>query len=394
MLIKHGDKGEHVAAIHLTLCKMGLINSDHSPELSADALGEMVFDTDMEQAVRQFQQLRGLDSDGIVGQNTLSALQEASFSLGERELSLIVSRPMIGDDVWNLQNRLHTLGFYTGTIDGRFGPTTHMALSTFQSELGLSEDGVCGPETLTTLENFNVMVKGGSPSEIHQIQRLRDSGAHLAGKKVLIDPGPGLNENATDEDRIRLAQESVQVENDILMPMADILATQMSRAGIDVYRSRPLGSYPTNMERADIANAFEVDLVISLRMDSHPNPAASGIATYYFGNSNGSVSVVGQLVADFIHRELVSRTGLQDCRTHGRTWPLLRSTRMPAVKIFVGYSSNAEDMAALSDPQLQERIVEGIVVAIKRAYLIDSTEHETGKFSLEELIAYEKSQQR
>ena len=44
-----------------------------------------------------------------------------------------------------------------------------------------------------------------------------------------------------------------------------------------------------------------------------------------------------------IQREVVARTGLRDCRTHGRTWDLLRLTRMPTVQVDVGYITNPRD---------------------------------------------------
>ncbi len=51
-----------------------------------------------------------------------------------------------------------------------------------------------------------------------------------------------------------------------------------------------------------------------------PTPPANGVASFHFGNSHGSVSTIGRNLADFVQRELVARTGLRDCRTHGRTW--------------------------------------------------------------------------
>ena len=52
------------------------------------------------------------------------------------------------------------------------------------------------------------------------------------------------------------------------------------------------------------------------------------------------MSTIGRNLADFIQREVVARTGLRDCRVHGRTWDLLRLTRMPTVQVDVGYITN------------------------------------------------------
>ena len=56
-----------------------------------------------------------------------------------------------GDDVKLVQQRLKDLGYYTGTVDGKFGSGSVAALKTFQTKNGLSVDGVAGSETLKTL---------------------------------------------------------------------------------------------------------------------------------------------------------------------------------------------------------------------------------------------------
>ena len=51
-----------------------------------------------------------------------------------------------------------------------------------------------------------------------------------------------------------------------------------------------------------------------------------------------------------MQREVVARTDLLDCRTHGKTWDLLRRTRMPAVRLELGYLSHPGDAAGSPTP--------------------------------------------
>jgi hypothetical protein len=56
-----------------------------------------------------------------------------------------------GAAVTDLQNALTTLGYDPGKVDGDFGPTTQAAVVKFQTDKGLSPDGVVGPKTEAAL---------------------------------------------------------------------------------------------------------------------------------------------------------------------------------------------------------------------------------------------------
>jgi N-acetylmuramoyl-L-alanine amidase len=103
------------------------------------------------------------------------------------------------------------------------------------------------------------------------------------------------------------------------------------------------------------------------------------------------VSTIGRMLSDFIQREVVARTGLRDCRTHGRTWDLLRLTRMPSVQVDVGYITNARDRSMLVDASARDSIAEGILAAVKRLYLLGKNDRPTGTFTFAELLAHELS---
>jgi len=85
----------------------------------------------------------------------------------------------------------------------------------------------------------------------------------------------------------------------------------------------------------------------------------------------------------------VARTDLMDCRTHERTWELLRLTKMPAALIEIGYITNSADAAVLSDPQSRDTIAEAILVAVKRVYLLGENDQPTGTYTFADLLAAE-----
>ena len=56
-----------------------------------------------------------------------------------------------GDEVIELQRKLTDLGFYTGPINGKYGPLTEKTVKEFQKEHGLSQLGNVGPGTRAIL---------------------------------------------------------------------------------------------------------------------------------------------------------------------------------------------------------------------------------------------------
>ncbi len=68
--------------------------------------------------------------------------------ISEPVLSSFGSR---GEEVRQIQRKLSTLGFYTGSIDGVYGTGTKKAVTAFQKSCGIKADGIAGPTTLLYL---------------------------------------------------------------------------------------------------------------------------------------------------------------------------------------------------------------------------------------------------
>ena len=387
-VLRRGDCGSAVLEIRTALAALGLLgNPDEDLSTGRHAAADM-FDDDLDHAVRAFQQRRGLLVDGIVGEATYRAIKEASYRLGARTLAHQFGAPMYGDDVATLQSRLQDLGFYHALVDGYFGLQTHNALMSYQREYGLAPDGICGPETLRSLYFLGSRVTGGSLHAIREEERVRRSGPRLSGKRIIIDPGRGGGDQGTV---VSGAQGPIS-EADILWDLASRLEGRMTAIGMETFLSRPVNHSPADTERAATANTVGADLMISLRCEAQASPAANGVASFHFGNSHGSVSTIGRNLADFIQREVVARTGLLDCRTHGRTWDLLRLTRMPTVQVDVGYITSPRDTAMLATRECRDAIAEGILAAVKRLYLLGKNDRPTGTFTFAELLAHEQSE--
>lgn len=167
----------------------------------------------------------------------------------------------------------------------------------------------------------------------------------------------------------------------------------MKATGMEALISRGPHHSPTEAERARFANDAGADLFLSLHSDKNSSPEAQGVATFHFGTGNGTTSTVGELLAGYIQRELVARTGFKDCRAHPKTWEILRLTRCPAVRVEIGYLTNERDRLRLSDPAFRDIVAEGILVAVKRLYLLGENDQPTGTFTFADVLAHELTKQ-
>ena len=103
-----------------------------------------------------------------------------------------------GSDVSDLQARLMELGYYTGSIDGRYASATVSAVQEFQSRNGMTADGIAGRQTQDMLysgaavpkyvsasseqNEYLLLKKGASGLEVRKLQgRLAELGYYAGG---------------------------------------------------------------------------------------------------------------------------------------------------------------------------------------------------------------------
>ncbi|MFI5841051.1 N-acetylmuramoyl-L-alanine amidase [Catenuloplanes sp. NPDC051500] len=372
--IRRGDRGPAVAEIRSILTRL-------DPSHPA---GD-VFDEETGQAVRAFQQQRGLTVGGEVDEETWLALDAARWRLGSRVLFHAIPHPLIGEDVRALQERLLEMGYDVGRPDSVYGTRTAKALGQFQREVGLAPDGEFGPQSLHALRRLGRKVVGGRPQWLREAEAFRQSGPHLLGKTVVIDPGHG----GPDQGVIVPDGPLRWTESDLAFDLASRLEGRLAGAGMRVHLTRgpnPAARIP-DKARAQLANDLHADLLISIHIDGYKTPEADGVATYHYGDgtSDGVTSTVAERLAGLVQREIVARTGLRNCQTHAKTWDLLRLTRMPAVRVELGYLTAPLDRTRLVDPLFREQSVEAIVAAIQRMYFPVENDVPTGSIDVRQL---------
>jgi len=122
-ILQLGDRGSQVSVLQESLAAAGF---------SGGASG--LFDEATQDAVRRFQQAKGLTVDGIVGSQTRAALPAIGGSNPVSATGNGTSRL----NIQALQRRLQEQGFYRGLIDGIWGPQTQAAVEAAQRAYKIS----------------------------------------------------------------------------------------------------------------------------------------------------------------------------------------------------------------------------------------------------------------
>jgi len=365
--IGKGDGSDVVTQIIGILNRIGLLNSQ-----------KLIYDNEVENSVKAFQQLRGLSITGVVNAITLRSLEEARWKLGDRSIYVKEQPLMRGDDIATLQSRLTEMGFDCGRVDGVFGYRTESAVKEFQKSVGATIDGKCGPTTITALFRLTKTISGGAPSTLRESAVQKNRGPSLANKIIVLDPSCGGKNKGISAHGVD--------ESEIVYDIAQRLEGRLLALGVSVFLTRGSNNCPTEFERIAFSNETKADLMVSFHVDSYPNQKAEGVSTYFYGSqTHGIHSVVGDRFASLVQREICARTDLLNCRTHAKTWDLLRLTTAPTVRVELGYLTNSHDADRLGRGDFRDAIAESLVIAIQRLYLASEDDAKTGTLKIEDL---------
>lgn len=263
-----------------------------------------------EDAVRRFQQVRGLHATGNCDEHTWKALVEATWKLGNR-LLVLTSPNIRGDDVADLQSRLGVLGFDCGRPDGIFGPLTAHALGDFQSNCGLVADAVCGTDTIRVLQRVSSQTgTGPGVAVVRERERLRETPTSVSSLRVVVGQFGGLG------SVVRAVTQEIRACG------AHVMSLDEPDAGA----------------QALAANHFAADLYLGFE-----SAQASMCVVHFYGVPTFE-SMGGRALAEAFTTALAG-VDLDIGEPCGMRLPVLRETKMPAVLCTLAPVRRAVDVA-------------------------------------------------
>lgn len=163
LALEKGNEGTQVTSLQKKLQAAGYFDGE--------ATG--YYGSVTQSAVLKFQKAKGLNPDGVAGEQTLKALEsnsskapapstKAAPQKQEKEVaddsSDVASSPVAlkrgntSSQVTSLQKKLQAAGYFDGPVTGYYGSLTQAAVIELQKAKGLNPNGIADAETLKALE--------------------------------------------------------------------------------------------------------------------------------------------------------------------------------------------------------------------------------------------------
>lgn len=210
---------------------------------------------------------------------------------------------------------------------------------------------------------------------------------------VVIDAGHGGKDPGTSS--------SYATEDRVVLAIALRLKKLLEADGIKVVLTRSDDRFLTLPERSTFATP-ERNLFMSIHANSAPASSASGVETWVFGkpldpslidraireNGGGAEGValtdearsaaddiasdilseaqmnLSSALANSVQRNLVSATGAKDRGVRQNLFYVIRTARIPAVLVEVGFVSNPDEGRQLATAAYQQRVAQGLADGI------------------------------
>lgn len=175
--------------------------------------------------------------------------------------------------------------------------------------------------------------------------------------KIFLDSGHGGKDggaqgNGLSEKTLNLA---------IVKKIAQKLQTYN---GVEVLLSRDTDKYLSLAERTNMANKWGADILISVHINSAPDPSANGFESFIY---NGTVSQKTIALQNVLHEEIMRQiAGVRDRGKKRGNLHMVRESAMPAILTENLFIVNRADSERLKSEQFLDRLATGHVIGLEK----------------------------
>lgn len=182
--------------------------------------------------------------------------------------------------------------------------------------------------------------------------------------KICIDPGHG----GTDPGAVNGAAR----EKDIVLDVGLKLKALLEKAGHKVVMTREHDFYATPIAKAQVANAAEADIFVSLHCNGHQQETANGTEVWFYTGSED-----GEKLAKCLQEKLIARLGRRDRGVkHRKDLIVLNSTKMTAALVEIAFITNNDEKMLLTNAGYRSHIAQAIFEGIQQYLGVDGTNTE------------------
>lgn len=201
----------------------------------------------------------------------------------------------------------------------------------------------------------------GQNGYVHKsyLKLLNQNGNPLKDRIIIIDPGHGGKDPGTVVGTIE--------EKNIVLKVSTLVTQKLEAAGANVLMTRTGDTYPTREGRVDFSHVNYGEIFVSIHANYANNTAAQGTETYY-AKTPGDVYEEDIDLATFVNNQIVKNVNMKDRKVKEMKYIVIANTNIPAILVELGFLSNSEDRAKLTDDQYVELFAESIYKGILEYY--------------------------
>lgn len=206
----------------------------------------------------------------------------------------------------------------------------------------------------------------GIPPEITALHTLPKKPLPKVKKEVIIvDAGHGGKDAGTN------SKKDGYEEKELTLETAFLIADCLKQLGYKTVMTRKQDTFVSLDARAEIANAIEADLFVSIHYNYSVSNEAEGIEVFYYkeGKTPPSPRIAhSKELGQEVLKKIVKQTGADSRGVKQANFAVVRETKMPAILIEAGFLSNPAERARIHDHKYRHSLAQGIAQGID-AYL-------------------------
>ena len=201
----------------------------------------------------------------------------------------------------------------------------------------------------------------GQKGYVHKsyLKLLNQSGNPLKDRIIIIDPGHGGKDVGTIS--------GTNYEKTITLKVSTLVKNKLEAAGAKVMMTRTGDTFPTLQDRVDFTNTNYGEIFVSIHVNSAQNTAAQGTETYY-SVTTGDMYQEDMDLAKFVNNQIVNNLNMKNRDIKEQKYYVIANTIIPAILVELGFLSNSEDRAKLTDDQYIELFAESVFKGISEYY--------------------------